>query len=192
MLKWFCTNPPIKSHPKIRWLPIGFEEPERVGGNIEILKDFYNTDFDWNSKENKIYIPFHGNTAVTRSGIIDSVSKNSFVDLETDRLEFSEYLLKLSKYKYVLSLRGAGWDCHRHYECILVNSVPIMDGGPLMRNFLINDLPVMDINNINKSMFDKIWDFKASKKMLLAKHYTDKILKCQKDFYNNHFTPTKK
>jgi len=188
LIKWFCTNPPTKRHPKIEWLPIGFEEPERKGGNIEILNDFYNIKHDWNDKKDKIYIPFHGNTFNTRSEIIDLVSKNDFVEVESNRLEFSEYLLKLSNYKYVLSLRGAGWDCHRHYECLLVNSVPIMDGGPIMRNFALNNIPVMDISDINKTIFDKTWDFTASKQLLQTEYHTDKILKCQKDFYDFPFT----
>ena len=182
LLKWFCTNPPTKSHPKIKWIPIGFEEPERDGGNIEVLRDFYNTDFDWNTKKDKVYIPFHGDTFGTRSDIISAVSKNSFVDTEPERIGFSEYLSKLSEYKYVLSLRGAGWDCHRHYECLLVNSVPIMDGGPLMKNFLENSMPAMDVGSISESMFSESWDFKASRGSLLSKYHTDKIFKCQKDF----------
>ena len=192
LLKWFCTNPPVEKHFKIQWLPIGFEEQERIGGNIEVLQKFYNTNFNWDVKKNKIYIPFHSNTFSTRNKIIQSVSKNSFVDVETERLEFSDYLLKLSQYKYILSLRGAGWDCHRHYECLLVNSVPVMDGGPIMKNFLENNLPVVDISDINKNMFNKVYDSSFSKDFLSTKYHTAKIFKCQKDFYDNGFTFDKK
>ena len=182
LIKWFCTNPPIKSHSKIEWLPIGFEEPEREGGDIKVIRDFYDIDFDWEQKIDKIYIPFHGNTFSSRSKIINSIAKYDFVDIEPNRLGFYEYLSKISKYKYVLSLRGAGWDCHRHYECLLVNSVPIMDGSPLISNFKVNGMPVLDLDKISKKMFARYWDFKSSRSKLLSKNYTDKIFNCQKDF----------
>ena len=40
LMKWFCTNPPLIPHHKLEGLPIGFEEREREGGNIETLKLF--------------------------------------------------------------------------------------------------------------------------------------------------------
>jgi hypothetical protein len=177
LIKWFCTNPPQEKHEKIEWLPIGFEEKEREGGNQEILKSFYK-EYKWEDKKDRIYIPYHGSTFGTRKDNIELVKMFSNVDVEENKLDFVSYLNKMSEYKYVLSLRGAGWDCHRHYESILVGSVPIMDGGPIMKAFLENNIPVFNISDIGSISFEKKYNF--DKSVLLASFYTDKIFKCQK------------
>jgi hypothetical protein len=57
-----------------------------------------------------------------------------------------------------------------------------MDGSPLISNFKVNGMPVLDLDKISKKMFARYWDFKSSRSKLLSKNYTDKIFNCQKDF----------
>tara|TARA_R110000824_G_scaffold55821_1_gene153489 strand:- start:1317 stop:2159 length:843 start_codon:yes stop_codon:yes gene_type:complete len=175
LMKWFCTNPPLIPHHKLEGLPIGFEEREREGGNIETLNYFYENNNLWDSKYNKIYIPYHSNTFSSRNKIIEELSTKEFVDMEPNRLNFKDYLNKMSKYKFVLSLRGAGWDCHRHYEALLVGSVPIMDGGPILELFKKNSLPVLDISEIDYQIFNKSFDFLYSRDFLTMDHHFNKI-----------------
>ena len=175
LIRWFCTNPPTLSHDKITWLPIGFEEIERGGGDVTILNNFYENNIPWSEKENKVYIPYHSNTFKDRDSLIHKLSLESFVVTEPSRLSFSEYLTRINKYKFVLSLRGAGWDCHRHYECLLVGSVPVMEKGPIMESFKNSFLPVLDINDINCSVFDTSYDFLPSKDFLTMEHHFNKI-----------------
>jgi len=175
LIKWFCTNPPSDYNEKILWLPIGFEEPEREGGNVEILNSFYNNQIPWGDKENKIYIPYHSNTFKDRNTIISNLSKEDFVVVEPNRLSFNDYLSKMSEYKYVLSLRGAGWDCHRHYESILVGSVPIMEDGPILKSFKNKNLPVIDILDINSKIFNYSFDFLYSRDFLTMDYHFNKI-----------------
>ena len=57
----------------------------------------------------------------------------------------------LSKYKFVLSPPGEGLDCHRTWEALYLNVIPIMLSSPI--DCLFNDLPVVivkDWNEINK------------------------------------------
>ena len=152
-----------------------FEEPEREGGNENILNSFYNNQISWEDKEDKIYIPYHSNTFKDRNTIISKLTKNKFVVTEPDRLSFKDYLDKMSKYKYILSLRGAGWDCHRHYESILVGSVPIMEDGPLLKSFKDNDLPVTNLSSISEEMFNNSFDFLFSRDFLTIDYHFNKI-----------------
>jgi hypothetical protein len=175
LIKWFCTNPPLILHPKMEGLPIGFEEKERDGGNVEVLNYFYNNSTPWESKKDKIYIPYHSNTFSTRNQIINELSKEDFVEVEQNRLGFKDYLSKMDKYKFILSLRGAGWDCHRHYECLLVGSVPIMDGGPILGFFKNNSLPVLDTGEINSKIFTKSFNFLYTKDFLTMEYHFSKI-----------------
>ena len=115
LVKWYCTNPPCK-HEKIKPLQIGFEERERVGGDQELLKEYYNKVFG--DKSEKLLMPYHtvGNNPV-RDEHIKYLRTLPFVDVQESRLPFPEYLEQLSKYKYCICLEGAGWDTHRNYEC---------------------------------------------------------------------------
>jgi len=175
LVKWFCTNPPTKPNEKIVWLPIGFEECEREGGNVKILNSFYKNNTPWDKKENKIYIPYHSNTFKDRNSIIEKLSLKSYVVTEPTRLSFGEYLKNMDKYKFVLSLRGAGWDCHRHYECLLVGSVPIMEKGPIQRSFESNGLPNLKMGEISHNMFDGQYNFLSSRDFLTMDHHFNKI-----------------
>ena len=85
----------------------------------------------------------------------------------------------------MLSLRGAGWDCHRHYEVLLTNSIPIMDGGPIMREFMRGNMPVLAIEDAKNGIktVDPVFD----KTKLLSASYADNILKCQKNYFINKY-----
>jgi len=175
LIKWFCTNPPTKKHEKIVWIPIGFEEVERDGGDVSVLNHFYKNQVPWVEKEDKVYIPYHSNTFKDRGSLIRKLSLESFVVTEPSRLSFIDYLKQINKYKFVLSLRGAGWDCHRHYECLLVGSTPIMEKGPIMESFKNNSLPVLEISEINHNIFDTSYDFLPSKDFLTMEYHFNKI-----------------
>lgn len=180
LVKWFCTNPPVEKHEKIEWLPIGFEEQERVGGNKELLASYYNTSYPWNNKKDRIYIPYHGATHSSRSKLIDKVASLPNVDIETTKLDFDSYLKKMSEYKFVLSLRGRGWDCHRHYESLLVGSMPILEGGPILQEFKNRNIPVVDIKDIETMryvLYDEYENtYELDKSALLVDKYIDKIV----------------
>jgi hypothetical protein len=51
------------------------------------------------------------------------------------------------KYKFILSPRGAGEDCHRTWEAIIVGCIPIVLKSSISE--LYNDLPVLEINDWN-------------------------------------------
>tara|TARA_R110002051_G_C8725005_1_gene497213 strand:+ start:707 stop:1558 length:852 start_codon:yes stop_codon:yes gene_type:complete len=137
---WFCTNPP--SPNEILPLPIGFEEKERVGGNQSVLNNAMLSTPEWADKSDKLYLPYHDvGTNPKRDSQVRFLSSLSYVEAETERLEFSQYLNKMSKYKYILCLSGAGDDTHRNYEALLVGSTPVMLTTPLKRVFDYYNLP---------------------------------------------------
>ena len=139
---WFCTNPPDVNNKKIVPLPIGFEEKERAGGNQGVLNNAMLTAPKWSNKSDKLYLPYHDvGTNPRRDAQIKLLSSLPYVEVETERLEFAQYLNKMSKYKYILCLSGAGDDTHRNYEALLVGSTPVMLSTPLKRVFDVYNLP---------------------------------------------------
>ena len=137
---WFCTNPP--SSKEVTPLPIGFEEKERSGGDQNVLNSALLNCPDWSSKSDKLYLPYHDvGTNPKRDAQVRFLSSLEYVDVETRRLGFTEYLNKMSQYKYILCLSGAGDDTHRNYEAMLVGSTPVMLVTPLKRVFDFYNLP---------------------------------------------------
>jgi hypothetical protein len=145
---WFCTNPPDLINPKIIPLPIGFEEKERSGGNQEVLKNQRDNTPLWGNKLEKLYLPYHDlGTNPQRDEQRRFLASLDFVEIETRKLSFSDYLEKMSQYRYILCLSGAGYDTHRNYEALLVGSTPVMLNSPLKRLFDFYNLPSAFLKN---------------------------------------------
>jgi len=63
-----------------------------------------------------------------------------------------------SKYKFVISPRGAGEDCHRTWEAIHIGCIPIVLSSNL--NELYQDLPILVVNSwteINRDLLEKAY-----------------------------------
>ena len=63
-----------------------------------------------------------------------------------------------SKYKFVISPRGAGEDCHRTWEALLIGCIPIVLSSNL--NELYQDLPILVVNSwteINRELLEKAY-----------------------------------
>ena len=101
------------------------------------------------------------------------MSHHSFIEIEKSKLSFEEYLNKIKQYKFVLSLRGNGWDCHRNYEIIHSGSIPVMQDGPISKNFRINNIPHIILSDINNQIFDK--KFTIDKNILFLSYWESKI-----------------
>ena len=180
VVKWFCTNPPVKDK-KVIGLPIGFEERERDGGNQTILRKFLNSKSD--DMINKIILPYHtASTNPIRQRTIEYLKTLDFVDVQDEKLSFHEYLKLLSKYKYCICLEGAGYDTHRNYECLLVGSVPIMKTSNIKLIYDDWNLPSIFLDNwenINETFFDNIlhdnYDFSNCNKFFMINTHTERI-----------------
>lgn len=56
-----------------------------------------------------------------------------------------QYLANMCKTKCILSPRGNGLDCHRHWEALLCGAIPIVKTSFL--NDLFQDLPVIIVDD---------------------------------------------
>ena len=119
-------------------------------------------------------MPYHDvGTNPKRDAQVRFLSSLEYVDVETRRLGFTEYLNKMSQYKYILCLSGAGDDTHRNYEAMLVGSTPVMLVTPLKR--------VFDFYNLPSAFLREWYDLeKIYKDFLLKRKYNWDV----KDFLN--------
>ena len=132
LIKWLCTNPPSGNRDKIIPLPIGFEERERVGGNQQLIHSHRLNRTPFQDKKEKILLPHHTfNTNPERKDLFVYLSKLPFVETQTEKLPWTDYMKLIDEYKFVLCLEGSGPDVHRNYECLLVDCVPINLKNPI-------------------------------------------------------------
>ena len=187
VIKWFCTNPPIFKSEKVVPIPIGLEEYERPGGNQLILKMFNDREFS-KDKIEKAYLPYHtiGNNPA-RAKSIEYLKTLDFVEVETEKLGFLDYLNKMSKYKYTICLEGAGWDTHRNYESILVGSIPIMKDSVIKEVYKNNNLPSIFIEEWENLNFETLLSntntcFKKVKTFMKIGYHLDIISDAKRAF----------
>jgi hypothetical protein len=176
IIKWYTQNYDGECiHPKLIALPIGLDlhtdktlwrylgkliNDEKVNA---ILNNYKNTN-NWENRKNILFADLKSKSHPERKDLEDLINKNkdknSHIELLKDRLTFDQMLRKYSEYKYVVSPRGNGLDCHRTYEALLMGCVVITKSiGGIDNIFQQNNLPViilkdwneiLDINNMNK------------------------------------------
>ena len=160
LVKWVCTNPPAEKSNKIIPLPIGFQEPDRQGGNQEMLLNVFKNRIDFKDKENKIFLPYHTPTTNrTRQESFDYLKKLPFVVFQENKQTISEYYKSLDKYKFIIGLEGSGPDIHRNYETMLVGSIPINIKSIIQDVFSFNRASGIFIDkwsNINQTLLDNM------------------------------------
>tara|TARA_R110002051_G_scaffold1143_9_gene5870 strand:+ start:33357 stop:34223 length:867 start_codon:yes stop_codon:yes gene_type:complete len=141
LIKWYCTNAPSVPE-KIVPLPIGFEEPDREGGNQEVISEIRDSRTSFANKKNKILLPYHTlNTNPARTELFQKLRSLPFVETQEEKLSFEDYLRKVDQYKFVICLEGSGPDVHRNYEALLVDTVPINKDNVIKRLFEYYGLP---------------------------------------------------
>ena len=172
--KLFITNPIIE-HYKIEPIPIGlkwqFKSTYLYGEPKQKLLNIYNSissspnesyDLFNNSRINKILIRPMTNSNIStknynknnnalktnRNQIYKILKGNSNVFLLKNRMNLTDYLKILTKYKFVISPAGNGLDSHSTYEALLCGCIPIVPRTTLTK--LYNDLPVLQIDDWNE------------------------------------------
>ena len=162
--KWICTNPPDIENDKIIPIPIGFEEPDRQGGNQRLLSQIHNNRSSFGDKENLIFLPYHTPTTnFERTSTINYLKSLPFVKIQEEKQSFEEYLNSVNKYKFIIGLEGSGPDIHRNYEAMLVGSVPINVSNVIKRVFDFHNAEGVFLDswqNLNEETFNNMLENK--------------------------------
>ncbi len=173
LIKWYGQNMSIISD-KTEGIPIGLESKYWGRTNLDIINNYSK-----NSKDKLLYFNFSLKTNANRGKIMDVLLKNGFI--KNNNLPWCEYIKDLSNYKFSISPKGNGVDCHRTWECLYLGVIPIIEKSIQMSHF--NDLPILfvdDYNCISIEYLNEVYkDFKVRKFNLdkLDLCYWDKKIK---------------
>jgi hypothetical protein len=178
LIHWFSQNC-AGNHPKLTHMPIGLDyhtiannenhfwgkkcspaEQEKVLNEIKEQSQMF-----WN-RPSKCYSNFHF-FMHTRFGYdrIDALNNipKELVYYEPDRIARKESWITQSKYAFVISPHGNGYDCHRTWEALCLGCIPIVKTSSL--DILFYDLPVLIVNkwtDVTQELLDKtIIEFKT-------------------------------
>ena len=90
-----------------------------------------------------LYVNHNDSSHQDRIGLKDMF--RSWATVEDDRVNYTNFLLNLSRYKFVLSPRGNAIDCHRNWEVLYMRRVPVMKRYPYLEK-LFRDWPVLFVD----------------------------------------------
>jgi hypothetical protein len=157
LVSWFCQNRDI-DHPKLFSLPIGinihnlWSNPLEWGGGfiLPVMQELQLTTLaqtapNFATREPKIFCNWHFS--------IDRADRRQCLEMIDHSLcHFQEKPLPMastwelqSQFQYVLSPHGAGVDCHRTWEALLLGCVPIIKKSSI--DDLFTDLPVITVDD---------------------------------------------
>lgn len=190
IIAWFSIDPYYLSLPKFYPLPLGVWQSKSQ--KIYTRKSHFNKLFSklrYKHKNKLIYTNFSFKTYEKRD-LVKDILKKKHLYKQTYRKNFEDYIIEMSNYKFTASPRGAGIDCYRTWEALLVGSIPIVLSSSL--DPLYEDLPVLiiqDWNQLNKNFLKKKYLEITKKKYSLRKLYIDywqrKIKDVQKSYLEN-------
>jgi hypothetical protein len=148
LLCWYAQNM-MANHPKIKLLPIGIANSMWTHGNIAVIESCRSS---LGEKRNNFYFYFSIGTNSAERTPCKTILEKKGLTFGTQAPNFMAYIQNLSSYKYAICPPGNGVDCHRIWECLYLNVIPI-----LKRSIFTEKLK----EKINCILLDKWEDFYA-------------------------------
>ncbi|MEX0849093.1 MAG: hypothetical protein WD055_02595 [Candidatus Dependentiae bacterium] len=182
IIAWFAKNIQIKNHPKLHGIPLGLANRYWPHGNIEVLYSVINKEI---RKDKLLYLNILSNTHDSRLGIIEMFKDKPYCFV-ANKKPFDGYMQDIARSKFVLSPRGAGLDCHRTWEAILVGSIPIVPQSVITG--LYEKLPILVIDDwsiLTEDYLNRKWDemhqVDYDYDRMFAQYWFGKIKMCQSE-----------
>jgi len=151
LVKWYGQNMNVISN-KTETIPIGLENIFWKRTNTEVIKKCSK-----NEKSKLLYLNFSLKSHSNRPIIMDILLKKGFN--KNNNLPWNDYIEELSQYKFCVSPRGNGVDCHRTWECLYLGVIPIVEKSIQMNGF--SDLPILfveDYNNVTEDYLNSVYE----------------------------------
>jgi len=124
--KVYPINCVLKDSAIIKKIPLGFvDNVHKPHYKFKEIRD------ENNYKSVLTYMNFTIDTNVAKRTECKQVFSNKTWVLSEQNIQPEDFYRQLSKSKYVLSPEGTGMDCHRTYESMLLDAIPILKSGSL-------------------------------------------------------------
>lgn len=161
----------------IQYLPIGLANSKWKHGN-KLL--FTNIVLNNVTKQNNVFFNFTIYTNYNKRKMCYNAFRNKLLFTKYNSQE--EYLLELKKSKYCICPEGNGPDCHRLWECLYLDVIPICMRSTFIDN-IAKDFPVYIVDKwenlqINDELYNNYYNYliKIDKNKLSFDYWKEKIV----------------
>ena len=174
IIAWFSVHASKRTHPKFHAIPLGiYQDKKYYKPRAELTQLF--AQLRNAPKEKLLYMNFGDirGKKPERADVIDRFEEAPYC-FKGERLPFLEYMKEMSKFKFSLSPRGYGPDCYRHWEAMMVGSIPVFRASHM--DPLYADLPVLIINDwdeVDEEFLEKKYKEITSKKYAIEKLFME-------------------
>jgi len=184
LLRWHAQNKDVQ-HTKMQSIPIGinihnlWSNPLEWGGGFILpamqelqLKTIAQDAKQFALREAKIFCNWHFSIdRADRKQCLDQID-HTLCYFQEKPLPMAQTWELQSQFQYVLSPHGAGLDCHRTWEALILGCVPVIKSSSI--DDLFTDLPVIIIDDwqeINSGFFKRAASQLDGKKLNFEKLY---------------------
>ncbi len=171
LIHMFSQNTHIE-HPKLTALPIGIANSMWPHGQVSSIQHLVSLKDPGSFlkdpiKKERIYVNVsEGTNREHRGKVLETMYRNPLCDFYPQNRPHKVYLEEMAGYKWVLSPKGNGVDCHRLWECMYAGSIAICDNSVNARAFKEMGLPIILVDDYNDITLEWLNSQKVSYKGL--------------------------
>lgn len=192
IIAWYGNaNAEAVKFKKFRMIPIGvnrslhiYEQRHEINNLFKQLRN--------QPKKGLLYANFRINAGSTdhRRSTYETLKNKSFCVMSGPK-NFENYITETAHFKFAASPLGDMYDCYRHWEALLVGTIPIVQASSL--NKIFEGLPVIVVKNYNEltenflnQQYKKLKHQEYTFEKLYMKYWVDIIHK-ERDRFLAHF-----
>jgi hypothetical protein len=140
--RWYAQNL-LAKHPKVEAIPIGLEN--RCLHTNGVTRDFDRLRAAMPPKKYRILYAFSvGTNPGERGAALEALKGSSLADGPQWTIS-PEYRRALASYAFVASPPGNGFDCHRTWEALYLDALPVVKRAPFFDAF--PELPALTVDD---------------------------------------------
>ena len=161
LVRWFGQNCDLVApHPKFEAMPLGFTTPQLPHGNQEAMLRVHRRMPAVVDKPLSAHASFHLTLShPARAHVRRALFGMPGIVFEPRRLPPELLWVHHAKHAFAASPRGAGRDCHRTWEALLLRTIPIVEQSclaPVYRGF-----PVVEVSDWREITVDAMAQWRS-------------------------------
>lgn len=168
---FLCQNNLIQDYPNMLTIPIGLENRSLgKSGNPHYFK--HKVHRNPGRERASLLVPPMSPTNPIRKSVLDEInSSNSDCLAVVERhLSPKEYFDLVRKFRFILCLEGNGFDTHRVWESLYLESFPVMIKSPWSDLLVKSGFPILVVSTVGEINEKLLLDFESSHQDFCSKN----------------------
>lgn len=129
--------------------PYGIQRKMNLQDNRSDILEKYLHYLPPSNFSNLLYVSHNENSNLERKGLKELFYGKDWVKVDNNRVDYSTFLDNLWKSKFMICPKGNAIDCHRNWEVLYMQRVPIMKRHSYLE-VLFKNYPVLFVNDYSE------------------------------------------